>query len=253
MTARGPDAKGQWYSDDGRLGIGHRRLSIIDLSAQGVQPMLNARRNLVLSFNGEIYNYKALRALLEKKGRTFHTATDTEVILKLYEEQGEAMLGALRGMFSLVIWDAIKGKLLLARDPYGIKPLYYANDGWTIRIASQVKALLAGGRVSRQIDPAGHVGFFLFGSVPEPYTSYQEIREVPPGAIVEVGSSTMPVTHSVRAASKRRRGWFERRCVTVSCIISSRMYPSVHFCPRASIRPPLSVSRAKSACAVLKP
>jgi asparagine synthase (glutamine-hydrolysing) len=186
MTARGPDAKGQWYSDDGRLGIGHRRLSIIDLSAQGVQPMLNARRNLVLSFNGEIYNYKALRALLEKKGRTFHTATDTEVILKLYEEQGEAMLGALRGMFSLVIWDAIKGKLLLARDPYGIKPLYYANDGWTIRIASQVKALLAGGRVSRQIDPAGHVGFFLFGSVPEPYTSYQEIREVPAGSVVEV-------------------------------------------------------------------
>jgi asparagine synthase (glutamine-hydrolysing) len=85
--------------------------------------------------------------------------------------------------------------LLLARDPYGIKPLYYANDGWTIRIASQVKALLAGGRVSRQIDPAGHVGFFLFGSVPEPYTSYQEIREVP-GAVgaaeLEQGFADLP-------------------------------------------------------------
>ena len=184
MRLRGPDAEGEWYSDDGRLGIGHRRLSIIDPSEHGRQPMLNARQNLVLSFNGEIYNYKALRKTLEKEGRVFRTMTDTEVILHLYEMKGEAMLNDLRGMFALALWDHDQGKLLLARDPYGIKPLYYANDGWTVRIASQVKALLAGGNVSRQIDPAGHVGYFLFGSVPEPYTSYQEIREVPAGSTV---------------------------------------------------------------------
>jgi len=186
MRLRGPDSKGEWYSDDGRLGIGHRRLSIIDLSDDGLQPMLNACGSLVLSFNGEIYNYKSLRSSLEREGRVFRTKTDTEVILHLYESKGEAMLDDLRGMFALALWDKSKGKLLLARDPYGVKPLYYANDGWTVRVASQVKALLAGGRVSRQGDPAGHVGFFLFGSVPEPYTTYQEIREVPAGSMVSV-------------------------------------------------------------------
>lgn len=186
MRARGPDSKGEWYSDDGRLGMGHRRLSIIDLSERGVQPMLNVPGNLVLSFNGEIYNYRALRTFLEGQGRVFRTTTDTEVILQLYESKGEAMFDDLRGMFSLVLWDQLEGKMLLARDPYGIKPLYYANDGWTVRVASQVKALLAGGRVSRQSDPAGQVGYFLFGSVPEPYTTYQEIRSVPAGSIIQV-------------------------------------------------------------------
>ena len=100
MTLRGPDAMGEWYSDDGRLGMGHRRLSIIDLSEQGIQPMLNAGRNLVLSFNGEIYNSKSLRLFLEKQGRNLRTMTDTEVILQLYELKGEAMLDDLRGMFA---------------------------------------------------------------------------------------------------------------------------------------------------------
>jgi len=186
MVARGPDAKGEWFSEDGRIGIGHRRLSIIDLSEQGRQPMLNARRSVVLSFNGEIFNYKELRASLEKKGVQFHTFTDTEVILQLYNLKGESMLQDLRGMFAFVLWDQEKNQLLLARDPYGIKPLYYANDGWTIRVASQVKALHAGGKVSRHMDPAGQVGFFLFGSVPEPYTTYQEIREVPAGSVIWV-------------------------------------------------------------------
>jgi asparagine synthase (glutamine-hydrolysing) len=196
MSSRGPDAKGEWFSLDGRLAIGHRRLAIIDLSERGVQPMTSADGNLVISFNGEIYNYKALRARLEKEGRSFRSRTDTEVILHLYASKGEAMLDDLRGMFAFVLWDQRRRVLMLGRDPYGIKPLYYANDGWSVRIASQVKALLAGGKVSRQVDPAGQVGFFLFGSVPEPYTSYQEIRAVPAGCIVRISElgPSMPTT-----------------------------------------------------------
>jgi asparagine synthase (glutamine-hydrolysing) len=186
MTARGPDGFGEWYSKDERVGFGHRRLSIIDLSERGAQPMTSADGKLIVTFNGEIYNYRQLRALLEAKGRRFRTQTDTEVLLHLYAEKGDAMVNDLRGMFAFGLWDADKNALLLARDPYGIKPLYYADDGWTFRFASQVKALLAGGKVSRNQEPAGWVGFCLFGSVPEPFTTYQEIRALPAGSMLWV-------------------------------------------------------------------
>jgi asparagine synthase (glutamine-hydrolysing) len=186
MAARGPDGFGEWYSQDGRVGLGHRRLTIIDLSERGAQPMVSADGKLAVTFNGEIYNYRQLRASLEAKGCRFRTQTDTEVLLHLYAEKGEAMVHDLRGMFAFGLWDAEKGALLLARDPYGIKPLYYADDGWTVRFASQVKALLAGGKVSRDPEPAGWVGYCLFGSVPEPFTTYQEIRALPAGSMVWV-------------------------------------------------------------------
>jgi asparagine synthase (glutamine-hydrolysing) len=182
MAARGPDGKGEWYSQDNRVGFAHRRLSIIDLSDRAAQPMASADGQLVITFNGEIYNYRALRRDLEAKGRRFRTESDTEVLLHLYAQKGEAMLGDLRGMFAFALWDARKQSMLLARDPYGIKPLYYADDGWTCRLASQVKALLTGGIVARLPEPAGLAGFYLFGSVPEPYTLYQEIRSVPAGS-----------------------------------------------------------------------
>jgi asparagine synthase (glutamine-hydrolysing) len=186
MATRGPDGLGEWYSQDERIGLGHRRLTIIDLSERGAQPMMSADGKLVVTFNGEIYNYRQLRASLEARGRIFRTQTDTEVLLHLYAEKGEAMVNDLRGMFAFGLWDADKGCLLLARDPYGIKPLYYADDGWTLRFASQVKALLAGGKVSRNQEPAGWVGFCLFGSVPEPFTTYQEVRALPAGSTLWV-------------------------------------------------------------------
>lgn len=186
MAARGPDGVGEWYSQNERVAFGHRRLSIIDLSAQGAQPMMSADGKLVVTFNGEIYNYRQLRASLEASGRTFRTQTDTEVLLHLYAQKGEAMVHDLRGMFAFGLWDAEKSGLLLARDPYGIKPLYYADDGWTLRFASQVKALLASGKISRDPEPAGWVGFCLFGSVPEPFTTYQEIRALPAGSTLWV-------------------------------------------------------------------
>ena len=107
--------------------------------------------------------------------------SDTEVLLHLYARHGAEMVHELRGMFAFAIWDEPRGGLLLARDPYGIKPLYTANDGWTFRFASQVKALLAGNKVSREPEPAGIVGFHLFGSVPEPFTLYRDIRALPAG------------------------------------------------------------------------
>ncbi len=186
MTARGPDGSGEWVSADGRVGLGHRRLSIIDLSPQGSQPMANEDGKIQIVFNGEIYNYQPLREELLKLGHTFRSTSDTEVLLHLYEERGEEMVHSLRGMFAFALWDKRRGAMLLARDPYGIKPLYYADDGWTVRVASQVKALLAGGKVSRVPEPAGICGFYLFGSVPEPFTLYQEIRAVPAGSFVWV-------------------------------------------------------------------
>lgn len=182
MAARGPDGSGEWFADDGRVAFGHRRLSIIDLSERAAQPMASDDGNEVVIFNGEIYNFRALRDELAAKGHRFRSHSDTEVLLHLYETEGERMLGRLRGMFALAIWDRRKGALLLARDPYGIKPLYYADDGWTLRFASQVKALLASPRVSRLPEPAGVAGFYLFGSVPEPYTLYREVRSVPAGS-----------------------------------------------------------------------
>src|SRR6266852_5483516 len=143
MRARGPDAEGIWISGDAAVGLAHRRLSIIDLSPAGAQPM--HRGALSIIFNGEIYNYQELRDDLAARGHTFVSHSDTEVMLQLFEEEGEAMLPRLRGMFAIAIWDANARRMFLARDPYGIKPLYYADDGSTVRFGSQVKALMAGG------------------------------------------------------------------------------------------------------------
>lgn len=186
MAVRGPDGKGEWVSKDGRVALGHRRLSIIDLSEMGAQPMTSVDGTLVATFNGEIYNYVELRRRLEAKGRIFRSNSDTEVLLQLYAEKGEEMVRDLRGMFAFGIWDDQRGELFLARDPYGIKPLYYADDGWTFRFASQVKALVAGGAVSKDLEPAGLVGFHLWGSVPEPFTTHREIRALPAGTLLKV-------------------------------------------------------------------
>ena len=186
MAARGPDDKGEWVAADSRVALAHRRLAIIDLSDRGTQPMMSENGQLVVVFNGEIYNFCELRKDLEARGYVFRTQSDTEVLLHLYAEKGEALVDDLRGMFAFALWDANKDAMLLARDPYGIKPLYYADDGWTLRFASQVKALLAGGKVSKDPEPAGWVGFYVFGSVPEPYTTYQEIRAVPAGSVLWV-------------------------------------------------------------------
>jgi asparagine synthase (glutamine-hydrolysing) len=203
MRSRGPDAAGLWISPDGCVGLGHRRLAIIDLSPGGAQPM--RRGDSVIIFNGEIYNYRQLRAGLESRGMTFTSHSDTEVLLRLFEMEGPAMLPKLRGMFSIALWDDRSRRMFLARDPYGIKPLYYADDGKSVRVASQVKALIAGGHVDRRFDPAGAAGFFLRGTVPEPFTMYRAIRSLPAGSYcwVDGGGAHDPVTYFSIAAILR--------------------------------------------------
>jgi asparagine synthase (glutamine-hydrolysing) len=181
MAPRGPDDAGAWLASDGRAGLAHRRLAIIDLSPAGHQPMALPGDTAVVTYNGEIYNYAALRAELVAQGRRLVSHSDTEVLLHLYDRDGADCVKHLRGMFAFAIWDARKRGLFLARDPLGIKPLYCADDGATFRVASQVKALMAGGHAGRGLEPAGHVGFFLWGHVPDPWTLYRDIRALPAG------------------------------------------------------------------------
>jgi len=218
MSARGPDAAGAWVSADGRVGLAARRLAILDLSPTGAQPMAGDGGRVQLVINGEIYNFRQLRAALEATGCSFRGCGDTEVVLALYLRHGEAMLPRLRGMFALAIWDERPGRprrLLLARDAMGIKPLYYSPGSpgspgsagppgpaglagspgtGQLRFASQVKALEAGGAISREVDPAGLAGFLLWGSVPEPWTIRRAVRALPAGhlLIVEEGRAGEP-------------------------------------------------------------
>lgn len=181
MRLRGPDGEGVWLSPDIRAGLTHRRLAIIDLSESGRQPMSTADGRFHITFNGEIYNYADLRRELEKRGYVFRSTSDTEVLLHLYADRGADMVRALRGMFAFAIYDAQVHTLFLARDAFGIKPLYFSDDGGTIRFASQVKALLKTGKCGADRSPAGYVGFYLWGHVPDPYTLYQDIRALPAG------------------------------------------------------------------------
>lgn len=182
MISRGPDGSGLWMGKDGDVGLAHRRLSIIDLSAAGAQPMASCDGQLHIVFNGEIYNYQNLRIDLVRQGYCFSSHSDTEVLLYLYALHGKNMVHLLRGMYAFAIWDQTRQGLFLARDPFGIKPLYYSDDGRTFRFASQVKALLQSPHVDTSPESAGHVGFFLWGSVPEPYTLYRGIRALPAGS-----------------------------------------------------------------------
>lgn len=179
MTHRGPDGAGLEMVAP-NVGLAHRRLAIIDLHERAAQPMLLGDRRFVITFNGEIYNYKALRAQLASTGCELKTSSDTEVLLQLYARHGASMLDAIRGMYAFAIWDSANRSLFAARDPHGIKPLYYANDGRWFRFASEVKALLQGS-VDDALDPAGLVGFLTLGSVPEPWTCYRGIRMLEAG------------------------------------------------------------------------
>jgi len=190
MVARGPDGAGIWFSDDHRIGLAHRRLAIIELSPAGAQPMYDPVTGNWIVFNGEIYNHVELRTQLNLDGIATCSHSDTEVLLKLYAQKGPAMLNLLRGMYAFAIWEADKRELFMARDPFGIKPLYIADDGKVLRFASQVKALLEG-QVDTRPEPAGHAGFLLWGSVPEPYTLYRGIRALLPGHWLRVANGAV--------------------------------------------------------------
>ncbi len=181
MTPRGPDGEGLWISPDERVGLAHRRLAIIDLSPKGAQPMSLQKEGIHITFNGEIYNFRELRSNLESDGHVFQSHSDTEVLLHLYLKYGEGMCELLRGMFAFAIWDENKQGMLIARDHFGIKPLFIGRAPGTIVFSSQVKSILASGCIAKTPEPAGHVGFFIWGHIPQPYTLYKQIRELPAG------------------------------------------------------------------------
>ena len=178
---RGPDGAGSWISPDGRVGLGHRRLSIIDLSNRGHQPMSAEGGRYQLVFNGEIYNFALLRAELETQGFAFHSDSDTEVILNGYRAWGRGVLDRLSGMFAFALHDAETRETLLARDPLGIKPLYTLDDGRRLLFASEVQALhrVAGGG---EVDPEALAYYLQWGSIAPPRTFYSRIRALPSGS-----------------------------------------------------------------------
>ena len=180
MHLRGPDGAGLWLDPAGGVGLAHRRLAILDLSERGAQPMASADGRYHVVFNGEIYNHPELRTWCEARGARYVSGSDTETLLHLYALHGVEMLPRLRGMFAFALWDAQERSLLLARDPLGIKPLYYADQGKTLAFASQVKALQAGG-FGGGLDGTGVVSFLLWGYVLEPYTIDSGIRALPAG------------------------------------------------------------------------
>jgi asparagine synthase (glutamine-hydrolysing) len=186
---RGPDGEGLWASPGGRTVLAHRRLSIIDLSERGHQPMHSADGRYTIVYNGEIYNYPELREAALASGRTLASDSDTEILLHLFDDRGPDMLQVLRGMFAFAIWDERDQSLFVARDPFGIKPLYYSDQDGAFRFASQVRGLMAGGAIDRTPDPAGVVGFLLLGSVPEPFTWFERVSSLPAGHYLTVSAA----------------------------------------------------------------
>ena len=178
LRHRGPDEEGLWV--EGGVGLGMRRLSIIDL-AGGQQPVFNEDRTKVIVFNGEIYNYKELRQGLMVRGHVFRSHSDTETVLHLYEELGPDCVTPLRGMFAFAIWDTVNETLLLARDRFGIKPLYVVEAPWGMAFASELKALHAAGLTSRELDWEALDTYLQLGYIPAPASPFKDVRKLEPG------------------------------------------------------------------------
>ena len=181
MVHRGPDDDG-FYLDQ-VAGLGFRRLSIIDV-AGGHQPLTNEDGRLHLVFNGEIYNHRELRIRLEAHGHRFRTQTDGEVILHLYEEKGPSLVDDLNGIFAFALWNPDDDELVLARDHHGVKPLYYSERGGELTFASEIKAMLASGRVSRDIDPQAVAQYLVYQAVPPPLSILRNVQALPPGRVL---------------------------------------------------------------------
>jgi asparagine synthase (glutamine-hydrolysing) len=176
LERRGPDDRGIYLSENRHIALAHTRLSILDLSQNGHQPMHMDNQRYWITFNGEIYNFLELREQLKNQGETFFSHTDTEVILKLYIKHGEECLNLLRGMFAFAIWDDLEKVCFIARDPLGIKPLYYWLAGSTLVFASELRAIIATGMIPKQLSPIGLYTYLTNGSVSEPWTMIEGVK-----------------------------------------------------------------------------
>jgi asparagine synthase (glutamine-hydrolysing) len=186
LAHRGPDDHDVRFFPEEGVGLGHRRLSILDLSPLGRQPMSTPDGNLWIVFNGETYNFPDLRRELEEAGETFRSQSDTEVILRLVQREGIDGVARLNGMFALAILDRRKRRLFLARDPIGVKPLYYFRDGARFVFGSEIKAILASGLHSREPNWQGIRDYFTYLYVPTPETAFRDVHQVPPGHLLEL-------------------------------------------------------------------
>jgi asparagine synthase (glutamine-hydrolysing) len=193
MHRGGPDSAGEFYDDNLKLGFGHRRLSLIDLSDEANQPMADTEDKLMMVFNGEIYNYLDLREELLKAGYNFRTKSDTEVILNAYKAWGENCFGRLKGMFGLALLDKANDLLFLVRDQVGIKPLYYSTEKNSIYFASEVKAFRALERTWEE-NHSWKVFFLTYGYLPEPYTTLKNVKPLPRGSYLKINVHTLQHT-----------------------------------------------------------
>jgi len=209
LAHRGPDGAGLWHDDSFRVCLGHRRLSIIDLST-GAQPMHDAESGAVITFNGEIYNYKELRADLVAQGSRFHTESDTEVLLRCYARRGPAFMDALGGMFAFALWDPRSARLLLARDRVGKKPLFYAVRDGILYFASSYRAVHSARGADTAADPEAVAGFLSLGYIPAPGTIHPSIRKLPAAhrAVVDAhGMDIRPYWDVARTAAPFEGTW----------------------------------------------
>jgi asparagine synthase (glutamine-hydrolysing) len=236
---RGRDDEGTWVTpaideQDQRVCFGHRRLSIIDTSSAGHEPMFSHDRRFVLTFNGEIYNYRELREELAAKGHAFRTQTDIEVLLTAWQEWGEASLQRLNGMFAFALWDEKDRALFLVRDHVGIKPLYYASQGGpgSLLFASEVKSILAGG-FKAELDHESLHQFLTFLWVPDPNTLFRGIKTVPPGHLVEWRAGQLTtrqwwnVSFEEIEQGRSEQWWQERTLETLDRVVKLEMVADV--------------------------
>lgn len=184
MSHRGPDDAGVYVTEDRRVGLGNRRLAIVDLSPAGHNPMPNEDGRVWITFNGEIYNHESLRPALEAKGHSYRSRTDTETIIHLYEERGLDFIQELEGDFAIALWDENTKRLVLARDRIGVKPLYYTVSGGRLIFASEIKAILEHPSVSRDVDEEALYHYLTFLTTPAPQTLFAGIQKLPAGCML---------------------------------------------------------------------
>ena len=202
LRHRGPDSRGEYY--DRGVALGVRRLAIIDLTT-GDQPIENETGDIVIVANGEIYDHASHRARLESRGHRFRTGSDVEILVHLYEEHGPSFLEHVDGMFAIALWDRTRERLLLARDRFGIKPLYYATlEPETLAFCSELTPLLSGCKIPRNLDPLAIDHFMAHSYVMHPRTAFQGVHKLPPGCYLSAGADGIDIVPLLPGTSPRR-------------------------------------------------
>ncbi len=232
LTHRGPDDEGFFL--DGSVGLGHRRLSIVDLSPSGHQPMANEDGSVWIVFNGEIYNHPTLRRWLEGRGHRYAGHSDTETILHLYEERGDGCVAELEGEFAFAIWDRNRRKLLLARDRLGVKPLYYTEHNGSLIFASEIKAILEHAEIPRRVNEEALYHYLTFFTTPAPSTLFAGIHKLRPGHLLTWDSFNGPASRHywqlAEAAERTSRAepeWIETARERLGAAVDGRMMSDV--------------------------